>query len=338
MAQLSNQALLKSVVKLVEESDLNSLDQSLLNTVSQLVSARQIKFGQIHENPDIRGQKIVRFIYPSNDGNQSQPSETIALLEHEKALSKCLESKQTYISQSKNGEKDIIHPVYGAAGITGFLILEDAEVEAKDQDLVIILLSFYKNYVSLLNDNQRDKLTNLLNRKTFDERMLKIIAAQQSAQRRVSDTKLGYCLGIIDIDHFKSVNDKFGHLYGDEVLLLFSQLMKESFRESDLLFRIGGEEFVVVLQDANLDVAKTVFERFRKKVADFAFPQIGKISASMGISQIAATDLPATIIDRADQALYYAKNNGRNQICVYENLVSENKLAQSQDKNDVELF
>lgn len=231
----------------------------------------------------------------------------------------------------------IIHPIKGTNGVIGFLVVVCAQDDPKDQEIVSILLGFYKNYVSLLDDNQRDKLTGLLNRKTFDDRMLQIIAAQRSAQQ-TNDGRGGYCLAVLDIDHFKRVNDKFGHLYGDEVLLLFAQAMVEAFRGGDLLFRIGGEEFVVVLKDVDLTRALAVLQRFRHTIENLSIPQVGKITTSIGASLITAKDLPASVIDRADQALYYAKNGGRNQVHAYEALAAEGKLKIVKDENNSELF
>jgi diguanylate cyclase (GGDEF)-like protein len=142
----------------------------------------------------------------------------------------------------------------------------------------------------------------------------------------------------MDIDHFKKVNDTFGHLMGDEVLLHFSQCMNSTFREYDLLFRVGGEEFVVVLKNVSMDLARTVFERFRQVVENHYFPQVGRITTSIGVTEITGNDLPVTTMDRADQALYYAKDHGRNQVLFYESLRSENKVADKSASNDVDLF
>jgi diguanylate cyclase (GGDEF)-like protein len=177
----------------------------------------------------------------------------------------------------------------------------------------------------------------LLNRKTFDEKVLRIITSLRATDSQ-PDGRGAYCLAILDVDHFKRVNDRFGHLYGDEVLLLFARTMVEAFRGGDLLFRIGGEEFVVVLKDVDLNRALAVLERFRQTVETFPFPQVGQITASIGVSMITSGDLPSTVIDRADKALYYAKNNGRNQVSVYETLIAEKKLSAAVDDSDVELF
>ncbi|MDT8424838.1 MAG: GGDEF domain-containing protein [Methyloprofundus sp.] len=137
------------------------------------------------------------------------------------------------------------------------------------------------------------------------------------------------------IDHFKTVNDSFGHLYGDEVLLHFSQIMEKSFRYNDFLFRFGGEEFVVILNLVDMASARDVFERFRGAIAQFKFPTIGRITVSIGVTHIDNHSLPASLLDCADKALYHAKGSGRNQVVFYEDMDIETPVD---DDSDIELF
>ena len=146
------------------------------------------------------------------------------------------------------------------------------------------------------------------------------------------------CLAVLDIDHFKRINDRLGHLYGDEVLLLFSRLMRECFRDNDLLFRFGGEEFVVVLHDIARSQAAAVFERFRRKLEGRAFPQVGTVTVSTGFVAIGAQDLPSTIIQQADAALYHAKHTGRNRVCCHEELIAAGDLSTVQFESELTLF
>jgi GGDEF domain-containing protein len=120
------------------------------------------------------------------------------------------------------------------------------------------ILRVYRNFQGLLDYSERDTLTGLLNRKTFDERFPahRHPPAPPDAARRAPTAAAArgrcpavrYWLGVIDIDHFKRVNDGFGHLIGDEVLLLLSRLMRSSFRFHDHLYRFGGEEFVALMR------------------------------------------------------------------------------------------
>ena len=184
-------------------------------------------------------------------------------------------------------------------------------------------------------------LTGLLNRKTFDLRISKILTTLQYQKNRVTDkpASIQFCLAALDIDHFKRINDTFGHTYGDEVLLLFSNLMKSTFRDNDLLFRFGGEEFVVLLANTDSAHALIAVERFRTAVENYKFPGIGQVTVSIGLALISSDQMPRTTLDRADQALYFAKQNGRNQIRSYEDLVQQGLLKeQNIQTGEIELF
>ena len=115
--------------------------------------------------------------------------------------------------------------------------------------------------------------------------------------------------------------------------------MTETFREYDQLFRVGGEEFVAVLRNVNEEMAMMIMERFRKVVESHHFPQVGNVTVSIGSTFISPSDLSVTIMDRADKALYYAKENGRNQTVFYEQLIATGKLQASSSLNsDVDMF
>lgn len=160
---------------------------------------------------------------------------------------------------------------------------------------------------------QRDALTGLRNRKTFDDVILRLFAGGAD-----SAAEQGVWLGIVDIDHFKRVNDTFGHLYGDEVLLLVAQLMQRAFRQDDLLFRFGGEEFVIVLRGLDRDTAVHLFERFRLAVAEHLFPQVGQVTLSTGIVELTHGRLISEMLDEADKALYLgqaARPQSRGGLC-----------------------
>jgi diguanylate cyclase (GGDEF)-like protein len=207
------------------------------------------------------------------------------------------------------------------------------------------ILRIYRNFQGLLDYSERDTLTGLLNRKTFDENFLRVALPdaqpeqlQLSGEPRRQAAAGESWLGVIDIDHFKRVNDEFGHLIGDEVLLLLSRLMRSSFRFQDHLYRFGGEEFVVMIRCASADDAWAAFERMRANVMAYSFPQVGRITVSVGFTALRQGDSPSGAFERADRALYFAKQNGRNQIQHYAALVSAGSLVDATRDSDVELF
>jgi diguanylate cyclase (GGDEF)-like protein len=143
----------------------------------------------------------------------------------------------------------------------------------------------------------------------------------------------------LDIDHFKSVNDNFGHLIGDEVLILLGHhLMRSSFRLNDQLYRFGGEEFVLLLQCSCEQEMGQVLERFRSTVENFEFPQAGRVTVSIGFTRLREDDTPDVAFGRADKSVYYAKGNGRNQVCSYDGLVLSKHLSEQVDKTTAVSF
>lgn len=206
---------------------------------------------------------------------------------------------------------------------------------------------FIMHLHALLDENERDSLTRLLNRKSFDETFVRtaqeladhdVSLTEEFIERRAPDGPFGYWLGVVDIDHFKRVNDVHGHLIGDEVLILTARLMKECFRSGDRLYRFGGEEFVVLLRCHHADEAAAAFERLRLTVEQFEFPRIDRLTISIGFTVIMASDTPSTAFERADQAVYHAKGHGRNQAVCYETLVGEGTIEAKGAPSEIEFF
>ncbi len=152
-----------------------------------------------------------------------------------------------------------------------------------------------------------DPLTGLYNRLKLDED----IAHEVSRSQR---NKSEFSIILLDIDHFKYVNDTYGHLIGDQALKEFSTLLKNNLRASDILGRWGGEEFLIICPDSNLDGCQKLAEQLREKINDHPFPKVGTLTASFGVAAHIPGEKANTVISRADTALYAAKHQGRNQV------------------------
>lgn len=155
-----------------------------------------------------------------------------------------------------------------------------------------------------------DALTGLFNRRHFE-------AEFDREYKRAKRYKNDLSLAIIDIDFFKKVNDTYGHLCGDYVLKEVSYLIKQNFRQTDILFRYGGEEFAVILTETPSATACVPLERLRKKIEGYNFKFKGqelKITVSIGVSSNCDFENPSEMFEEADKALYKAKNSGRNSV------------------------
>ena len=154
----------------------------------------------------------------------------------------------------------------------------------------------------------RDPLTKLFNRRHFESELEK---EYKRAKRYKSDLSLA----IIDIDFFKRINDTYGHSCGDYILKEVAYIMNQNFRQTDDLFRYGGEEFVVILTETPAQTACVPLERLRKRIEENYFRfnnQSIKVTISIGVSSNTEFQTAWEMFDDADRALYKAKENGRN--------------------------
>ena len=157
-----------------------------------------------------------------------------------------------------------------------------------------------------------DALTGLGNRRLFDQRLREELAR---ARRRSAPLSLM----ILDLDRFKRVNDTFGHVRGDFVLQTIAGVVREAFREGDVVCRYGGEEIAVIAPDTKGTEALNLAERVRERIAQTEIPLDGtpwKLTVSVGLAEALPGETPEAVTDRADAALYRAKEGGRNRTCV----------------------
>ncbi len=152
-----------------------------------------------------------------------------------------------------------------------------------------------------------DKLTNLYNRAKLDE----MLQLEIDRSERFNHS---FGIAIADIDHFKKVNDEYGHLQGDKVLIEIANILKNHVRKTDFVSRYGGEEFMIICPESDLQGISKLMDNIRINIENHPFEDIGNQSASFGITMFKKGDTPETITARADKALYKAKNGGRNKI------------------------
>jgi diguanylate cyclase (GGDEF)-like protein/PAS domain S-box-containing protein len=154
-----------------------------------------------------------------------------------------------------------------------------------------------------------DRLTEVFNRTKFHE----IIKQEVERAKRYNQP---LSMIMFDIDHFKNVNDTFGHSIGDYILKNLTQVVKENLREIDYLVRWGGEEFIIITPQTEMERAGVLAERVRKAVENYKFDIVGRITISLGVTQFKKHDTEDTFITRTDDALYSAKRRGRNCVAV----------------------
>ena len=261
----------------------------------------------------------------------------------------CINNSAVTSYTHENGFTRLLIPITDRTHAIGSLLIDSYENLSTHMELIEGFIKIYENYMVIFNESERDKLTGLFNRRTFDNKLSKLfkhqknrnqqyLASTQIQDRRYNDDKASAWLIVTDIDHFKRVNDTYGHVFGDEVILTVSQKMKSSFRNSDLLFRVGGEEFVILLEPVTDEIAEKLIERFRQTIAEHQFSQIGNITVSAGYTKINKKDFPPTLLECADKALYYAKEHGRNCFYNYDTLVEQGKIIPAKKAGSIDLF
>lgn len=158
-----------------------------------------------------------------------------------------------------------------------------------------------------------DRLTGLYNRLKLDESLTYEF-------ERITRSYKPFSLILLDIDHFKKVNDQHGHQTGDIVLVEMAKVLTESIRKTDILGRWGGEEFLIICPETSKEGAKNLAEKLRKTIEGNPFQFMNSLTSSVGVATYRKHDTITNLIERADKALYTAKNNGRNRIEMEETL------------------
>lgn len=166
----------------------------------------------------------------------------------------------------------------------------------------------------LTSELTTDALTGVPNRRQMDEQLEEAVYAATNIHKEPA------CLALADLDHFKHINDTYGHAVGDEVLKAFSQLLITSMRDTDRIYRYGGEEFLVFMNHVNVELAESILDRLREKISRYPLHVDGlsetlNITVSFGIAQVVPNESLRNLIRRADKALYEAKSDGRNRVC-----------------------
>ncbi len=331
-----------SIVALTAQASLHHLQDALLQQLKATTSAVHVSTFQVQQeqnkqeqNASARKQSLR--LLPHHQPSGYDPHHDPHQLAHETPLQRAIQ--QHTIEHQHDHLHRYFMPVTRKQDRLDLWVLDYRDaLTPEEQTRLNLLAEVYTHCDAHISMHRHDSLTGLQNRKALTEKITMLLKSRAQNRRRKRDQDHLPFLAIIDIDFFKRINDTFGHLYGDEVLLLLAGLMKQSFRDNDNLYRYGGEEFVALVDAATEETAMLALDRFRQCVDQYEFPQVGHISVSIGFVALQNDSLPTTLFDRADQALYYAKEHGRNQTCSYQRLKQAGLLADKELNVDSELF
>lgn len=270
----------------------------------------------------------------SGSGGLGGSSDAVAKTGHklERELSKVLEHIRTHITTNESYAKSLANAQARLSGLTeaeqvrvivSLLVAENERMRQDSGTLKGRLEDSYNQIQSLrssLTQAQeivlKDPLTGAGNRRQFDMSMEKAI---NDCVQKATPLSLVMC----DIDHFKRVNDAFGHQVGDELIKMFARVIEGSIRETDTVIRYGGEEFAIILPMTDQDAARSIAERIRRQFESKRLTiretnqKIGQLTASFGVAQYRSGDEVETLVQRADAKLYEAKSSGRNRVAAF---------------------
>lgn len=332
--------IVEQLVDLTSIRDVEFLELSLLRTLHKNLHPLDLRIYKTGADDKLRSE----IVYDGIKGNiineiTELPDEVKKLIFH------INQADLSEYTQKNDSGYLTIYKIHNMHSATLFMqVLSQDKISCEHRQLLIALLDIFQNYIDLLSENITDSLTGLLNRKSFEsmfDKINNIIPDDNdtySGDRRNKEERK-YWLAMLDIDHFKMINDKYGHLYGDEVLILLAEIIRKYLRYDDLIFRFGGEEFVLIIKSADIEGARCGLQKLLNSVSSFIFPQVGKVTISAGAVCMTCNSYSKTLLDYADQALYYSKENGRNQLTFFEGMV-EKGLAKEQkiDFGEVAFF
>jgi len=345
--------IVDNLAEITSHHDRHVLEKSLLKTLNELFPAQDLRLFRVRQHAGDHDLSLLAYCVNSVIVSSDEPAKLLNTdSDISEALSRAIQKGDVELAEGKHGNWHVIYPAYDTHGdiFAVLLITANSVPSASDQRLVYGILRVYSNYLALIEKTQKDKLTGLYNRETLDNEITKVLVRQNAhfseeisspndSRRRSFGIK--YWLGVIDIDHFKIINDTYGHLYGDEVIILVARLMTSGcIRDDDLVYRYGGEEFVVLLKAPDEQDAEQTFNRIREMIAEHHFPQLKQVTISIGFVEVVGQQSPSDVIGQADEALYFAKQNGRNQVQSHRQLVDLGKISYPPQvaHGDVELF
>ena len=304
------------------------LESILQTTVNQVGQALKAEYCALQVSQESESEPLIKYYFRDGPDLQTalEPEIMADLTAYSVRLgvhskSHVLDGQSHAVNNGEALHPLAVMPLSFQSRLIGVLLVRSDDVTHVWQESELLLLSTVAdqvvvavNHAHLFAQVQRQALTDVLtgchNRRAFEHQIERDLHLATRSEQSLS-------LLLLDIDKFKSVNDRFGHDTGDAVLRLLAKTLREELRRVDTAARLGGEEFAVILPQADMVGALAVAERLRQRLESLDMPKVGRVTASFGVATFPfhGTDR-TTLLDTADRALYQAKDTGRNRVCL----------------------
>lgn len=354
--------LTEHIIKLTDHRDRNLLELTLAKALINLLRIERVVIARVVSADGVKRWLDIVAMDVRGGGKVVDPLrvdfQTLPALDDQRDRLRCLQSRDLLeiAWAGEEGPRISYAPLYGDSGDdAGILEIHSGSVlDGGQLEVVRDLLHVYRNMYNLLAYSDRDPLTGLLNRKSLDDTFYSAVldelgegadvgvpernAAVLPGQERRHRVPPNYWLGTISVDDFGLIGDKGGHLIAEEVLILVARIVNNTFRTYDRLYRLGGEQFAVLMHCPDEALVVAAFERFRANMEKFNFPQVGRVTACAGFTRVSADDSPSTALERAERAVDYAQQHGRNKVISHPELVRKGLLGDVIKVGEVDIF
>jgi diguanylate cyclase (GGDEF)-like protein len=355
-------SLLEHIIKLTDHRERDLLELTLAKALIDLLPLQRVVLSRVFTEGGEERWLEVTTLDAKGGGRVVDPLRVnfaeLALLKDHKERLECLRTGQP---------KETAWAGEAGPRLTYFPLLEAADQEQAVLEIhspqplntealstIATLRHVFRNMYRLLAYSDRDGLTGLLNRKALDDAFYSAVleeldegavdagiaedAKLPPEQERRHRVPPNYWLGTISVDNFDDISSKKGHLLGEEILLLVARIINNTFRTYDRLYRLGGDQYAVLLHCPEETLVLSAFERFRGNMDKFKFPQVGHLTACGGFTRIAPDDSPDSAIERAERAVQFARHQGGNRVVSYAALSRDGLVADAAQSGGVDIF
>lgn len=355
--------LTEHIIKLTDHRDRELLELTLSKALIDLLRIDRVVIARVLSEEGVKRWLEVASLDVRGGGKVVDPLrvdfDSLRELADEKDRLRCLQTRSLveYAWAGEDGPRISFIPLFADTTSDDEGVIEvhsGAALSVGQVQVIEDIVHVFRNMYRLLAYSDRDALTGLLNRKSLDDTFYSAVLEEMDhgleGQTAVLEASVlpvaerrhrvppNYWLGTVDVDHFGVINDKSGHLIAEEVLLLVARIMNNTFRTYDRIYRLGGEQFAVLMHCPDEALVLAAFERFRANMEKFNFPQVGRATACAGFTRVTADDSPSTTLERAERAVDYAQRNGRNQVHSYDDLVRKGLFGEAVKVGAVDLF